>query len=751
MFAKIIVDVLNANVDRLFTYIVPDDMEIKPGHRVLVPFGKGNKIVEGYVIELAAHEQTTVTMKKIAKRIEPYTVFLPDQLKLAEWIAKAYHCTKIAALRVMLPTKLRGSKIKKKTIKTLKVIDNLDLNQARLSLLKKDGTARSPKQLEIFDLLAKSKIEMSVSDICAYVPNANPAINSLLSKGILIETDRVTFRNPFANIKIDSSTPPPLTCEQTEVLNTLNSISDGRCMLLHGVTGSGKTEVFLQAIEKILKKDAGAIVLVPEISLTPQTTDRFRARFGDSVAVLHSHLSDGERYDEWRRIRFNKAKVVVGARSAIFAPVENLKLIIIDEEHEPSYQSEITPKYSAIEVAVRRASITGAKLILASATPALTDYYKAKRGLYVLAEMPNRINNAPLPHVDIVDMRKEFLSGNDSIFSTLLMKKIAECIDRKEQIILFLNRRGYSSHAECRGCGFVFNCPNCDVALTYHKYDNTIRCHYCGAYFEMPKICPSCSQPYIKYTGIGTEQVEEQLKKLFPNVTTLRMDTDTTTGKNSHRDILNSFSSGKAEILIGTQMIAKGLDIPNVTLVGVVFADSSLFYSDYKSSERTFQLLTQVAGRAGRAEKVGSVVIQTNAPEHRVIRLCKKYDFKQFFKLEIQDRMRTLAPPFAVFIRAMFVSVDENKACNVCDKFASDISMLILNKLRMANAEKELIFVSSGAAQIKKRNNEFRFSTIIKLVRSTNTASVMNAIYSYADSFSDETFKGIDINPTDML
>lgn len=751
MFARIIVDVSNANVDRLFTYSIPDDMEIKPGHRVLVPFGKGNKIVEGYVIELSANTQSNIAIKKIVKRIDPYTVFLPDQLKLAEWIAKAYHCTKVAALRIMLPAKLRGSKIKEKTVRTLKISDGLDLNQVRLSFLKKDGTARSPKQLEIFDLLVKSKIEMSAADICAYVPNASSAINSLVSKGILVEADRVTFRNPFANKKVDFSIPPSLTQEQTEVLNTLDSINDGQCMLLHGVTGSGKTEVFLRAIEKVLESGAGAIVLVPEISLTPQTTDRFRARFGDSVAVLHSHLSDGERYDEWRRIRLNKAKVVVGARSAIFAPIENLKLIIIDEEHEPSYQSEITPKYSAIEVAVRRASITGAKLILASATPSLADYYKAKKGSYVLAQMPNRINNVPLPHVDIVDMRKEFLSGNDSIFSSLLITKITECIDRKEQVILFLNRRGYSSHAECRACGFVFNCPNCDVALTYHKYDNTIRCHYCGAYFEMPKICPSCSQPYIKYTGVGTEQVEEQLKKFFPNVTTLRMDTDTTTGKNSHRDILDSFSSGEAEILIGTQMIAKGLDIPNVTLVGVVFADSSLFYSDYRSSERTFQLLTQVAGRAGRAEKPGSVVIQTNAPEHRAIRLCKKHDFKQFFKLEIQDRMRTLVPPFAVFIRAMFVSADENTACNACDKFASDISKLILDKLRTINAEKELIFVSSGAALIRKRNNEFRFSVIIKLVRSVNTAPVVNTIYSFTDSISDETFKGIDINPTDML
>lgn len=751
MFARVIIDISNANVDKLFTYLIPEDIRIDPGHRVLVPFGKGNRQTEGFVIELSEEAHTSFEVKSILKRMEPYTVFLPEQLKLAEWITRAYHCTMADALRIMIPAKLRGSRIKEKTVRTLKLSDGIDVPSFRATLLKKDGSARSPKQLEVFDLLASSGLEFSVSDINSYIPNASSAITALLNKGVLTEAGRVTFRNPFINSPVLPSSPPPLIDEQQNALRIINSSEPGRCILLHGVTGSGKTEVYMRAIAEVLDNGGGAIVLVPEISLTPQTTDRFRSRFGESVAVLHSHLSDGERYDEWRRIRFSKARVVIGARSAVFAPVESLKLIIIDEEHEPSYQSELTPKYSAIEVALRRARLTGAKLVLGSATPSLADYYKAKRGSFTLVEMPYRINGTPMPKVSIVDMREEFLGGNDSIFSKLLIDDMRQCLKNKEQAILFINRRGYSSHAECRACGFVFTCPNCDVALTYHKYDETLRCHYCGAYFEMPKTCPSCGKEYIKYTGIGTQQVEEQLKKYFPDVRCLRMDTDTTTGKTSHRDILNSFGSGEADVLIGTQMVAKGLDIPNVTLVGVVFADSTLFHSDYRSSERTFQLLTQVAGRAGRAEKNGRVIIQTNAPEHRAVRLCKKHDYKTFYSLEIQDRMRTLFPPFAVFARAMFVGPDEELASRASIAFAEGVTIKLLEAYRPLKAEKELLFVMPGAAPLKRRNNEFRYSVVIKLVRTAHTAAAINALYAFSDEFTNPYYCGVEINPTEML
>ncbi len=753
MFAKVIIDISNANVDRLFTYSIPDELEIDPGHRVLVPFGRGNKQIEGFVIETFEETTTNISfeIKPILRRMEPYTVLLPDQLKLSEWITRAYHCTRADALRVMIPAKLRGSRIKEKIVRTFLLAEDIDIQAARNSLLKKDGSPRSPKQLEIFDLIANSGLEISSEDINSYIPNASAAINALVGKGMLIESGHVTFRNPFANERIISTDPPLLTDEQKAALNIINSEEPGRCILLHGVTGSGKTEVYMQAIASVLESGGGAILLVPEISLTPQTTDRFRSRFGELIAVLHSHLSDGERYDEWRRIRFGKAKVVIGARSAVFAPVENLQLIVIDEEHEPSYQSETTPKYSAIEVALRRIKLTNARLVLGSATPSLGDYYKAKRGLFTLAEMPDRINGIPLPKVDIVDMRDEFLNGNDSIFSNFLTENLHRCLDNGEQAILFLNRRGYSSHAECRACGFVFTCPNCDVALTYHKYDETLRCHYCGAHFSMPKLCPGCGKEYLKYTGIGTQQVEEQLIKLFPEIRCIRMDTDTTGGKTSHRELLSAFGSGKADVLIGTQMVAKGLDIPNVTLVGVIFADSTLFHSDYRSSERTFQLLTQVAGRAGRAEKNGNVIIQTNAPEHRAIRLCKNHDYKSFYALEIRDRMHTLFPPFAVFIRAMFIGYDEAHAYESSERFAKGITLRLLSTYKLYNSEKELLFVAPGAAPIKRRSNEFRYSVIIKLVRTSHTAAAINAIYAFGDEFNDEYYRGVEINPADML
>ena len=751
MFARVIVDISHSRVDRLFTYSVPDGMNVCPGHRVLVPFGKGNRPVEGLIIEISEEAKTSHTVKPITKILEAYTVLLPDQIKLAAWIKNAYHCSSAEALRLMLPAQLRGGRVKEKKVRTLKISDNIQLDAARSSLLKHDGTPKAPKQLEIFDLIACCDTELSVNEINAIVPGAASAITALIKKGFITENERITFRNPFNDALIPPSPPLTLTKLQSDALKEIENAAAGSTLLLHGVTGSGKTEVYMQAAADVLKSGGGVIVLVPEISLTPQITDRFRSRFGDDIAILHSHLSSGERYDEWRRIRFGKAHIAVGARSAIFAPVENLKLIIIDEEHEPSYISEQTPKYSAVEVAIRRIKYTGAKLILGSATPALTDYYRAKRGIYKLIEMPERINGIPMPKVDVVDMREEFLSGNDGIFSELLKEKLEKCIKNKEQAILFLNRRGYSSHVQCRSCGFVFKCRNCDVALTYHKFENRLRCHYCGASVRMPEICPACGRKFIKYTGIGTQQIEEQLKLLFPDIRCLRMDSDTTTGKSAHRDIINAFLKHKADVLIGTQMVAKGLDIPSVTLVGVVFADSTLFQNDYRSSERTFQLLTQVAGRAGRAEKSGSVVIQTNAPDHRAVRFCVAHDYKSFYNLEIRDRLQTLFPPFAVFIRASFSGKDENEVCLSTQNYSDGITKRLLETLQALNAEKELIFVIPGAAPISRIQGRYRYAVIIKLVRTKNTAAAINAIYEFSDSFEDADFDGVEINPQDML
>lgn len=754
MFAKVIVDIANANVDRFFTYFVPEELDVREGHRVLVPFGRGNKPTEGFVVELAEEFESEYAVKNVIRTLEPYPALLKDQLELARWIAKAYHCTFCDALRLMLPAQLRGSRVKEKTVRTVCAAEGLDVEKAKQTLLKKDGTARSPRQLEVFDLLVKLRTPISVSDLNAYIPNASAAVAALIKRGYIVEQGFVTFRSPFSN-EVKRDQPPELTGAQKNAAEAISLGSEGDVFLLHGVTGSGKTEVYLNAIRRVLDSGGGAIVLVPEISLTPQTTDRFRMRFGETVAVMHSHLSIGERYDEWRRVRLGKARVVVGARSAVFAPVEDLKLIIIDEEHEPSYRSEGAPAYSTDEVAIRRVRLTGARLVLGSATPQLVSYLRAKQGAYKLLELPERINGIPMPEVEIVDMRTEFLSGNNGIFSKDLEQKLKKTVEKGEQAILFLNRRGYSYHGECRACGFVFTCPHCDVAMTYHKFDGTLRCHYCGYSMRVPSKCPSCGSRYIKFTGIGTQQVEEQLKKLIPGVRCLRMDADTTTGKTSHRDILDSFVKGDADVLIGTQMVAKGLDIPGVTLVGVVFADASLFHSDYRSGERTFQLLTQVAGRAGRAldggkTKKGQVVIQTNAPDHRAVRLAAEHDYKTFFDQEIHDRLRTLFPPFAVFARALYECADEKNAAEAAAAFAEKANDVIANAL--GEAKKEILFITSGPAPIRRRENLYRYAVMIKLARTKHTSDAIRALWELADSArSEEGFRGVEINPNDML
>ena len=757
MFAKLIIDIANSNVDRLFTYRIPEELDVRTGHRVLVPFGRGNKPIEGFVLEICEEYEAEFEIKTVIRTMEPYTALLPDQLELAKWLARAYHCTLCDALRLMLPAQLRGSRVKEKTVRTVAAAEGIDIAAARAALLKKDGSPRSPKQLELFDMLTRSGMPMTVEDLNAFVPSAGPAIASLLKKGYIREQGFVTFRSPFSS-ELERDSSPELTDDQQKALYAIEAGEPGSVFLLHGVTGSGKTEVYLNAIQRVLSEGGGAIVLVPEISLTPQTTDRFRKRFGDTVAVMHSHLSAGERYDEWRRIRLGKARVVVGARSAVFAPVENLKMIVIDEEHEPSYRSEIHPEYSADEVAIRRTRLTGGKLVLGSATPQMISYLRAKQGAYKLLKLPQRINGIPMPEVDIVDLRSEFRSGNNSIFSRDLANKLKECVSSGEQAILFLNRRGYSYHGECRACGYVFTCPHCDVAMTYHKFDKSLRCHYCGARMNVPKTCPSCGSVYIKYTGIGTQQVEEQLKKLIPGVRCLRMDTDTTGGKTSHRDILDAFSKGEADVLIGTQMVAKGLDIPGVTLVGVVFADSSLFHSDYRSGERTFQLLTQVAGRAGRAvteeePKRGRVVIQTNAPSHRAVTLAAVHDYEGFYELEIRDRLRTLFPPFSVFARALFECREEKTAFESAERFAKEAEAAVRNTLSAISPEavNELLFISCGAAPIRKRENLFRYAVMIKLARTKHTSEVIRALWALSDGFNTEGFRGLELNPNDLL
>ncbi|MDD3920363.1 MAG: primosomal protein N', partial [Eubacteriales bacterium] len=599
---------------------------------------------------------------------------------------------------------------------------------------------------------AETEIEMAVADICAFIPGGAGAVSALLKKGLLVESGHVTFRRPHDGAQEPQTGEVTPTPAQQAAIDTVIAGMErgGGTFLLHGVTGSGKTEVYLRCIRHCIDQGRQAIVLVPEIALTPQTVGRFRSRFGDSVAVLHSKLSAGERFDEWRRIRLGKVQVAVGARSAVFAPFSDIGLIVIDEEHEQSYQSENTPRYHAAEVALRRCAQANAPLVLGSATPSITSYHRAEQGRYQLIEMKERVEARPMPKVTVVDMREEFLAGNNGIFSAALVERLQACLQAKQQAILFINRRGYSTFVSCRGCGLVLECPNCDVSLTYHKTDGSIRCHYCGYTAKVPAVCPACGKPYLKYFGVGTQQVEEQLHELFPNVTSIRMDMDSTRTKDAHETLLSAFRRGEAQVLIGTQMVAKGLDFPNVTLVGVVAADSTLYIPDYRSAERTFELLTQVAGRAGRDAALGHVVIQTYSPEHPAIRFAKTHDFNGFYAHECKERQAALFPPFSLFVRVLFSGMEEEPLSQGCTRFAKGLNETLLQALGEKNAA-QLLYLCASPAPVRRRQGVYRYQVLVKLLRTANTASALNAIYRYTAAHRTEAFTTLEVNPGDMF
>lgn len=755
MYAKVLIDVAHSNVDRLFTYEVPDVMSLGVGQRVLVPFGGGNRSTEGFVIELTdAVPEGIDRIKRIIRTMEPYSALTEEQIMLAKWISKSYHCLMVEALRLMIPAQLRGGRVKEKTERIVRISPNIDVEEASESLKCKGGASRAPKQSEVLELMVRMNTAVSVADINSFIPNATAAVNALVKKGILADDDFVVYRDPFANMAVDSSKPLKLTEKQAEALERINKTTDEGhgTNLLFGVTGSGKTEVYMQAISHALSLGGQAIVLVPEISLTPQAMQRFKSRFGNRVAVLHSRLSYGERYDEWRRIRLGMVDVVIGARSAIFAPLERVRLIVIDEEHEQSYRSDHTPRYDASEVAKKRAELSGAAVVLGSATPAVATFRRALSGKYGLITLDKRVNNAMLPNVKIVDMRTEFLKGNSSVFSEALHDELKHCFDAGEQAILFMNRRGYSTFVSCRGCGFTLKCPDCDVSMTYHKYENLMKCHYCGHTARIPSVCPQCGKPYLKYFGVGTQQVEEQLKEQFPLVSSLRMDHDTTQGKDAHYKILDSFMRGEAQVLIGTQMIAKGLDIPNVTTVGVIAADTMLHVPDYRSAERTFQLLTQVAGRAGRGEREGSVVVQSYTPEHAVIELAAKQDYMGFYNMEIAARRAGLFPPFSLFVRIVFTGENEVEIRTLNDAFADELEHRIYDTLDKLGANRqEMLFMVASPAPMKRRQGLYRYETLLKLVRTKHTAAVIETIYAVHSERRRNEMGNVEINPSDMF
>lgn len=688
MFAKVIIDQDAKALDKDFEYSVPEDMQVCVGERVIVPFG--SRYLQGFIVGLSDKcSYDADKVKPITRKIEDFPVIKKEMLELMFYMADKLHLKLASCLRLFLPSEMRTDKIKELVIRYVKLSNNLVL-----------PSKRAKKQYEIISYLQDNGEQKfsEMSNMFGYAP-----LSALVKNGSIEVFEKQQNRAPvFDEIKSEKRVLTPL---QQRAVDT---ICENKTYLLHGVTGSGKTEVYMNLIERQLSKGKTAIMLVPEISLTPQVLANFKARFGEKVALIHSGLSAGERFDEWRRLFFGEARVVVGARSAIFCPLENLGIIIIDEEHEQSYVSESNPRYDTHMIAEFRRKYNDCTLVLGSATPSIDSYAKALDGEYQLVEMPVRVNGMEMPKIMVVDMLLEMRQGNNQIFSIPLYYELKNVIEQKKQAMIFINRRGFSSFQRCRQCGYVAKCSDCDVSLVYHVYENKLKCHYCGKRYHALDVCPSCGSTDIKQGAIGTERVVEELHKLFPDVKILRMDNDTTSKKNGHRQILNEFRNSKPAILVGTQMIAKGHDFEDVLLVGIVDADQSLYQSDYRSIERTFQLITQVAGRAGRSSQQGKVILQTYSPKHYVYRFATNYDYKGFFKKEANLRKVTNFPPYARIVRILFTHENENIVANECK--------LCYNKVKEIKEKykDDFVYLDVMKAPLNKIKGKYRYQIMMR-------------------------------------
>lgn len=679
-YAEVAVDLAVKGVDRVFHYAVPAHLAglLAVGHRVAVPFGP--RTVEGYVVGFADTPGIAAgRVRPIAHLLDEQPILTAEQIELARWMAERYLCHPVQALRCFLPPGVRGGRVAPLRRRLVRLADAgaaaagvaglSPRQQAAVRYLIDAGAAGGPAACTRAELAAASGAGVA-------------AVRALVEKGLLEEVVVAVRRDPFAAAahaagapSDAAATPPPppptLTAAQARALAAVAAAAEAgehAVFLLHGVTGSGKTEVYLRAIEATRARGRQAIVLVPEIALTPQLVGVFRGRFGDRVAVLHSALSAGERFDEWHRIRAGAVDVAVGARSAVFAPFPRLGLIVLDEEHENTYKQEDAPRYHARDVAIERGRREGAPVLLGSATPAVESYAAARAGTYRRLRLPGRIDDRPLPTVTVVDMRAELEAGNRSIFSARLAAAVEERLARGEQVILFLNRRGFHTFVLCRDCGYVARCPQCDVSLTLHMGEgqgggrSPLRCHYCRHEQAPPVFCPNCGGKRIRYFGAGTQQVEDLARERFPGARILRMDVDSTGTRGAHERIYHQFRRGEADILVGTQMVAKGWDVAGVTLVGVISADTSLHLPDFRSAERTFQLLVQVAGRAGRGDVPGEVVVQTYAPDHYAIVAAAAHDNKGFYRQELRARRRLGFPPFGSLVRLVISHPDADAA-----------------------------------------------------------------------------------------
>ena len=723
MIAEVIVDIASSETDRIYDYLCDDSVVV--GSRVRAPFG--GKTVPGFVMKLK--EKSDLPQERL-KKVIPYQDELPalndECLLLAEKMTARYRVPKALTLRLFLPSEMRTGKVRE-----------LLRNYAQLTVPVSEMTFSKTAKNQIG---AAEYLEKNGKSDCAYVNGIYPgAIAALAKKGYVKITKEQILRDPYKSVFAER-VERVLTEDQAAAVRTIEK-DECTVQLIHGVTGSGKTEIYLTLIAKSLQAGKSSIFLVPEISLTPQMLSQLRARFGKQAAILHSGLSAGERFDEWWRLRTGEAKIAIGARSAIFSPLENLGVIIIDEEHDSSYLSESAPRYNTFDVALLRAKKNGCKLVLGSATPSVETYKRALEGEFGLIKLNKRINKKPMPEIVIADMRREVRRGNNSAFSTALKEELEKCLADGNQAIIFLNRRGYSQTVICKECGYVAKCQSCDVSLTYHRDENCLKCHYCGTKYEMLSACPECGGIKLSYTGTGTQKIVDQLQKLYPTARILRMDNDTTSGKEGHYKILKAFSEKKADILVGTQMIAKGHDFPAVTLVGILDADMSLHFSDYRSGERTFQLLTQVAGRSGRAEEKGKVVLQTFDPENDVLRFATSYDFEGFYENEVSLRAAMAFPPFSKIVRVLVSGEEEKKALEALKEV-----YFALEKLYSENPEKFLFF-NKMRAPIKRIQNKFRYQVLMRLC----DTSILPAIYeACAQARSREVVVSIEENPPNL-
>lgn len=731
MIAEVIVDIAHSEVDKVFDYDC-GGLDVSVGSRVIVPFGKMK--IEGVVIALKQTSEFRANgIKKIIRLLDSSPAITKECIELLSFMREKYHLTKASILRLFLPTEMRKGKVREKLVTFVRVNTDLDFEAALSSIPQRSKSERGA--LEFMRDVKTCKIAELKSKF------TNDSVNRLVEKGYLKKEEKRENRTPYSSLE-GYSKSVELTDDQKNAIASIEA-TDKRVTLIHGVTGSGKTVVYLRLIREAVESGKTAIMLVPEISLTPQMFRQLKAEFGDNAAILHSGLSAGEKFDEWWRLRSGEAKIAVGARSAIFAPLENLGVIIIDEEHDGSYTSESNPRYFTFDVAKFRADYNDCKLVLGSATPSVETYLKAKEGVFNLVKLPHRINKKPLPEMIIADMRTEVRRGNDSAFSSALVSELEDCLKKGNQAIIFLNRRGYSQHVVCRECGYVAKCENCDVALNYHSVGNVLKCHYCGATYKMLTACPDCGSIHINYVGTGTQKVVAELKKRFPSARILRMDNDTTQNKEGHLKILEQFSRHEADILVGTQMIAKGHDFPSVTLVGILDADMSLFFSDYRSGERTFQLITQVAGRSGRAGDKGVVVLQTYNPDNPVLRFATKYDYEGFFEREISLRKTTSYPPYATIVRVMVESDDEEKGVEALRKVYEGLSAL---RERESDA---FLFFNKMKSPIKRLKNKFRFQVLMRI--DYKREDVLNQIYELSLPVSDKNaLVYVEINPGNL-